>query len=223
MIQDHEAPLSRALRASRAQGACLGFVIACLASAAGQAKVHASPSADAGARVIVVVRHAEADQASGDPGLSDAGQARAHALARHAELAGLTHVFVSQWRRTQQTAAPAARRGGLAPQETDAGDTRALAATLAALPAGSRALVVGHSNTVPSLVRALGGEPRDLVHAHGQDSIPHDAFDRMYVIRLEAGARPSLRELRYGNEAAAVRGDGEPVSRPARPARALGR
>src|SRR5690606_22627139 len=65
---------------------------------------------------ILVVRHAErADAGAGerDPALSQAGSARAHALAEVAADAGVTAILATQYRRTRQTAEPLAERLGL--------------------------------------------------------------------------------------------------------------
>jgi hypothetical protein len=55
--------------------------------------------------------------------------------------------------------------------------------------------VCGHSNTVPKLVRALGGEPRGL---DAKGNLPDDAYTRLYLLTLPpksvAGA-PQLLEL----------------------------
>lgn len=139
--------------------------------------------------VIVVVRHAEkASDDPRDPSLSDAGQARAQALARSLADAGLDAAYATQFRRTRQTAEPAAQAAGLEvavrPVSADnaAGDARALLAEIRALPAGSTVLVVGHSNTVPGLVEAFSGQPAP--------DMPETEYDRYTVVVLgEHGAR----------------------------------
>ena len=104
---------------------------------------------------IYVVRHAERADQSADSLLSPAGIARAALLGRMLREAAITHVFTSEARRTIDTAAPLAAAMHLTPKRVPAADTAALAAQLSALGAHDRALVVGHSNTVPELLRAL--------------------------------------------------------------------
>src|SRR5689334_18255958 len=64
--------------------------------------------------VVVAVRHAEkaADDPK-DPNLSEAGQARAVALARALADYPLTSALVSEYKRTLQTADPALKRHGV--------------------------------------------------------------------------------------------------------------
>jgi len=107
------------------------------------------------APVIVVVRHAEKASSGGnDPGLSIAGHKRAEALARILKDSEITSIFVTEFKRTQQTAAPTATAAHVTPTIIPADDTPALVAKLRAL--NENALVVGHGNTIPGLMKALG-------------------------------------------------------------------
>ena len=143
-----------------------------------------APGEPAGATVVVVVRHAEkATDDPRDPTLSEAGAARANALADRLAATGLDVAYATQFRRTQQTAATAAARAGIevtvrpvdkANAETYDAD---LARDLRALPPGSTALVVGHSNTVPGIVEAISGQPAP--------EMPETEYDRYTVIVLD--------------------------------------
>ena len=76
--------------------------------------------------------------------------------------AGITHVFTSELRRTIETAAPLAAAMQLsAPQRTAATRDGAARRRSPALDAHDRVLVVGHSNTVPELLRALQVDDAD--------------------------------------------------------------
>lgn len=112
-------------------------------------------------QAVVLVRHAEkAEAPAGDVALSEAGHRRARALAAVVSGAAIDTVITSQFRRTKETAAPATAVSGLTPVEVTAGtDTEVHARAVAeAVRAGGRAvLVVGHSNTLPAIIRALGG------------------------------------------------------------------
>lgn len=146
--------------------------------------------------LVVVVRHAEkATDDPRDPGLAARGHARAAALA--AALAGsLPDVaYATQFKRTQQTAAPAALAAGITvtvrPVQGDsaAADATNLARELRALPAGSVALVVGHSNTVPGIVAALDGRP--------ETAMPETEYDRFTTLRLRADGGTDTVVTRY--------------------------
>jgi broad specificity phosphatase PhoE len=114
--------------------------------------------------VVYVVRHAEkATEPRRDPGLTPAGEERAEALASTLAGARLTGIVTSQFKRTRATAAPVARATGLEPLTIRyrPGEMEvhgeAVAATIRERYGGGIVLVVGHSDTVPAIVRALGG------------------------------------------------------------------
>lgn len=146
--------------------------------------------------VVVVVRHAEkASDDLRDPSLSEAGQARAQALAKALEHTSLDAAYSTQYRRTRLTAEPAAKAAGLEVQvrPIDGSNAATYAADLArdlrALPAGSTALVVGHSNTVPDLVQAISGQ--------AAAPMPETEFDRYTVITLDADGGARISTSRY--------------------------
>jgi len=108
-------------------------------------------------RTIFIVRHAEKAQTGADdkdPGLSDAGRARAERLASILKGANISAIFATEFKRTQATAAPLAGERRLQVTTVKASDSAALLAALQKAP--GNVLVVGHSNTIPTLVRALG-------------------------------------------------------------------
>jgi broad specificity phosphatase PhoE len=142
-------------------------------------------AADA-APVIVVVRHAEKASTDGnDPELSVAGQKRAEALARILKDSQITAVFVTELKRTQQTAAPTARAAHLTPTVLQAGDIPGLVAKLRAL--NGNALVVGHGNTIPDLMKALG--------ITTPVTIPEDDYTEIFLVSLSDP--PQLLRLHY--------------------------
>jgi phosphohistidine phosphatase SixA len=110
-----------------------------------------------------VVRHLNTPAGERDPDLTAEGQRAAAALAAWFRADPPRAIYVSDYRRTRQTAAPLAARLGLVPIVYDPADTPGL---IARVRAGPRpALIVGHSNTVPDIVEQLGGtRPAALVH-----------------------------------------------------------
>ena len=142
-------------------------------------------AADA-APLIFVVRHAEKVTTGGDnPDLSVAGQKRADALARILKDSQVTAVFVTEFKRTQETAAPTARAAHLSPIVLPANDVPGLVAKLRAL--NGNALVVGHGNTIPDLMKALG--------ITTPISIPDDDYTEIFVVW--PGDIPQLLRLHY--------------------------
>jgi phosphohistidine phosphatase SixA len=133
---------------------------------------------------IILLRHAERVSTGADA-LSAAGRRRADLLARMFRKSGVAAIFTSEFIRTKQTAAPLAEAIGITPIElsgTASGNSGVL------LGAGPVSVVIGHSDSVPELIAALGG-PAGL-------EIDENEFDRLFVLTVTAGAA-SLLEFRY--------------------------
>jgi broad specificity phosphatase PhoE len=136
--------------------------------------------------VVVIVRHAEkATNGGTDPDLSSAGRARADSLARILKDLGITGIFTSEFKRTQETAAPTATSAHLTPTVVAAKDTAALVAKLHQL--NGNALVVGHGDTIPNLVKALG--------INVPVTIPDEDYSELFIVTL--GDKPQLFRLHY--------------------------
>jgi broad specificity phosphatase PhoE len=147
---------------------------------------------------ILVVRHAEKAVNQGDdPHLSEAGLARAQALARVAENAHAGAVYVSQFQRTKETAAPLLAKHSDVKLNTlpvnlskTADYPQVLAKTILSHERGNVVLVVSHSNLVPGIVEAL---TRIKVPPMGDDE-----FSRLYIVTVRPGMAPQLISAQYG-------------------------
>ena len=151
--------------------------------------VLAIPYGAAAQEAVYVIRHAERADQSADSRLSPAGRARAAVLAKMLRDAGITHVFTSKLRRTIETARPLASALHLTPQQLEGSDVAALAVKLSALGPRDRALVVGHSNTVPELLRAL--------HVETPITIADSEFDNLFIVVTHINRPPTLLRLKY--------------------------
>jgi photosystem II stability/assembly factor-like uncharacterized protein len=149
--------------------------------------VHAA-HLEAQGTIVILVRHAEKASSSGDPGLTSDGEARARALADAVQHFRLDGVVVSEYRRTQATAAPAAVARGLVPIVVPVGPTvvahaESVAAAIRRFPPHSTVLVVGHSNTLGPIIAALGGPAtRDLCDAE---------YATMFVLTTSESGAPA--------------------------------
>lgn len=143
---------------------------------------------------VILVRHAE-KEAGDDPRLTAEGMERARELAEALDGTMLDAAYATQFRRTSETAAPAADRFGLpvtvfeaeAPVEEHAG---ALSGHLLTEHDGETVLVVGHSNTVPLIIEALGG-----------DTVPpiaDDEYENLYVVVVPPSGPVRTLRARYG-------------------------
>ena len=140
-------------------------------------------------KAVILVRHAEKVDDSRDPLLSAAGKARARALARHLRTAGVKAIYVTQFRRTMLTAAPLAAAAGLQPVVLSADQTQALVDRIREENAHDVVLVVGHSDTVPEVLRRLG---------HAQPvTIGASEYDNLFVAIPRPEGAPAVLRLRY--------------------------
>lgn len=130
------------------------------------------------AATVIVFRHAEKKKdGSADPELTKAGRQRAEALAKMLRAAKVTRIFSTKTKRTQATVQPLSKQLELPVESYVSGG---FGAKLSAM-AGEVVAVSGHSNTVPDMVRALGGELSGLDE---RDHLPDDEYDRVIVQAL---------------------------------------
>jgi broad specificity phosphatase PhoE len=144
--------------------------------------------ATAGAQqpTIFFVRHAEkAATGGGDPNLSKAGRARAKSLATILKDAGISAIYTTEVKRTRQTAAPVGKALQVTPEVIPANDQATLITRLKR--SAGDVLVVGHSNTIPELVTALG--------ITTPINIGDNDYDNLFVLVL--GPEPRLIRLHY--------------------------
>lgn len=120
-----------------------------------------------------------------DPDLSAAGKARAASLAAMLKDAKITAIYVTEYKRTRQTAEPLSRQLGIEMTVVPSKDAAGLTAKLKS--ARGNVLVVGHSNTVPATIAALGVQ--DPVAIGDTD------YDDLFIVL--ASPQPQLMRLHY--------------------------
>jgi phosphohistidine phosphatase SixA len=139
---------------------------------------------------VYLVRHAErADTPANDPILSPVGTARANKLAGLLSGKKVTAVYTSEFARTRLTGKPLADQMHIAVNDRiSGGKTQELAQAI--LNGKDRAvLVVGHSNTVPSVIAALG--------AGNVPPIPETEFDNFYVVTVTGPGKATVTHSKY--------------------------
>jgi len=144
------------------------------------------------ATVVYLVRHAEkitGENAGRDPALTDAGKARAETLANLLRDKNITKVYSSNYIRTRDTAAPTAEMFGVEIELYNPRDVPTLAGVIKENK--GRILVVGHSNTIPATVNALGG-------VGGAPIFEKSEYDRLYVVTILADGTIQTDLRRYG-------------------------
>jgi phosphohistidine phosphatase SixA len=137
------------------------------------------------------VRHAERLDDSADSPLSAAGNIRAQILKDSLLNKGIDSIFATPYLRTQQTAQPLAVALGKPVILYGTGTTVQFVRALKKMR-GKDLLIVGHSNTVPEMVRYMSG---------GTVAIGHDDYDNLFIIKIKrqlGGKKVRLTEATYG-------------------------
>jgi broad specificity phosphatase PhoE len=160
-----------------------------VAAAADAASTAAEPA------LVLLVRHAEKERDAGsDPPLTAAGMQRAQDLALALRDAGVTTIVTTQLRRTGATAGPLATALKLTPEVVQVDDDTDAHATAVAAAVRRHArgvvLVVGHSDTVPKIIAALGGPP--------MPEICETQFANLFVLEPAPDGRARLVRSLYG-------------------------
>jgi broad specificity phosphatase PhoE len=154
------------------------------------ATLGAQPSA------VILVRHAEkAATPANDPLLTPAGTQRAADLAAALSDAHVSAIITTQLERTKATARPLADAAKITPvivpaSSDVAAHVNAVVAAVASRPAGAVVLVVGHSNTIPAIIAALGG-PK-------MPDLCDQQYSGLFVLQLRANGPPSFVRGKYG-------------------------
>ena len=145
--------------------------------------------------LVILLRHADIDlprpAGEPDPDLNESGRDRALALADCLANAGVSRIFTSDARRTQQTAAPLAERLGLTPSSPPT--VAALVEELTGGAAEGVACVVGHSNTVPEIIEGLGADASGI-------QIGEADFANLFVVCGAGSPGARLLSLVYGTK-----------------------
>lgn len=150
-----------------------------------------------GQTAIFLVRHGAKATEANEPTvpLSDAGRAHSEELAAILRDAGIDAIYATDTVRARQTAEPLARARKLeirtyAPRDSQGKPAPQLIVERLRkdVPSG-RALVVGHSNTLPEILAALG-------HAE-KIEIPTSQYDDLFVILPREGSPPTVLRLKY--------------------------
>lgn len=153
---------------------------------------------------VFLIRHAEReDEPRDNPPLKPAGVARSQELVRLLGGTGIKSIFTSQFTRTKQTAEPLATKLSITPTvfnlKTNPSNPRQIAEESTAEVvnkilerAGESVLVVGHSNSIPDVIKMLGG---DIV-----PTIDERKFDNLFVVTVYAKGKARVVQLKYGAE-----------------------
>jgi broad specificity phosphatase PhoE len=144
-------------------------------------------------QTVILVRHAELQGAAmAEPEylpLSDAGKARAQRLADLLADAGVKAIYVTDFQRTNQTGQPLSYKIDRPLTTVPKGDPGELVARLRKEHPGQTVLVVGHTDTLPGLIKALGYPAEIKIDA--QD------YGNVFIVTAKPDGVPAFLRLRY--------------------------
>jgi broad specificity phosphatase PhoE len=138
---------------------------------------------------IYVVRHAERADDSADSALSNEGIGRSLKLSALLAGAGVTRIFATERKRTVQTATPLAEALHIAPAIVAGSEEETLIQKVRASRSSDRVLIVGHSNTVPAILRRLGVKE--------SITLGDTEFDNLFIVVPRHDGPPVLLRLKY--------------------------
>lgn len=144
-------------------------------------------------KLIILVRHAEklppVDTDKGDPDLSPDGRLRAERLMNAIKRYRPQEIFVTDYKRTRQTAEPIARLRKVTIQNYDPLHQPEFVAKMLA-GKNKQYLIVGHSNTIPALANLL-------MKKEVFKQLPDPEYGVFWVIRMKNGVVTKVEVFPY--------------------------
>jgi phosphohistidine phosphatase SixA len=151
---------------------------------------------------VYLVRHAErADEPRQDPPLTEKGTARAQELARVLSNADIKTIITSQFSRTKLTAEPLAKQVNIPvtsislslnptnPRMISEQSTAEVTNKILER-AGESVLVIGHSNSIPDVIKMLGG---------ASPVIDEKKFEDLFVVTVYGKGKAKVAHMKYGS------------------------
>ena len=148
-----------------------------------------------GPTTVLIVRHAEKASDAEDSPLTEDGVKRSQALVDVAAGANVSAIYTTQFKRNRDTARPLAERLGITPTEVpvnlqNPGDYgKTLAKTILEKHPGQTVVVVGHGNTIGSIVEGLTGR------AAPQGDIQ---YGDLFIVTVPASGPATMIKAQYG-------------------------
>lgn len=151
---------------------------------------------------VYLIRHAErADEPRQDPPLTEKGNLRSQELTRILGDANVKAIITSQFLRTKQTGEPLSKKLNVpvtsislslnpANPRQIAEQSTAEVTNKILERAGESVLVIGHSNSIPDVIKMLGG---DVVPV-----IDEKKFDDLFIVTVYAKGKAKVAHLKYG-------------------------
>ena len=139
---------------------------------------------------VILIRHADrtSSETDQDPSLNDKGEARAQELVHVLGTSGIEIIYHSRFKRSKETANPLATQFGIAKKQLE--EPSQLQHDILTRHAGKAVLVIGHSDTVPKLIKRLAGGD--------MDDINDGEFDNLFIVTVLGPSQARVTHLKYG-------------------------
>ncbi len=141
---------------------------------------------------FIVLRHAEKADNTKDTNLSVDGLTRADELRKTLSPISVEAIYSTPFNRTKQTVTPLATAKGISITEYPANIPYAeFVNELIATHRGKTVVIVGHSNTVPEILKVLSNNTFSV-------TINENQFDNLFVVTLTDGKQAEVAPMKYG-------------------------
>ena len=144
-----------------------------------------------GITTFILVRHAEkASDGTSDPGLTEAGEARAGKILSLFQQADITAIYSTNYKRTKMTVLPLSKAKKIAIKIYNSRKLKEFSQMLLTDNNGGTVVISGHSNTTPMLANLLLGEEKLKPYAESD-------YENLLIITTSNGGEAKLLHLRY--------------------------
>ncbi len=144
-------------------------------------------------QVFYLVRHAEKDTIpKDDPHLTPKGEKRSEALAGIFRQSRIDAIYSTLYLRTLLTADSLSKAKGLGILPYDPKELKTFAESLKQKKDVSSAMIVGHSNTTPTLVSFLA-DKESSQFPHLDESV----YDKLFIVIIHKDGTTDVKELNY--------------------------
>ena len=147
---------------------------------------------DPGATTFIIIRHAERENADADCNLSTDGISRAETLKHVLTAANVNAIYTTPYKRTKQTAEPLALAKKIMISEYSTRTPyQELIQEILSKHQGKVVVIVGHSNTIPQLLKVLSNDSPVSELEDGE-------FDNLFIVNYTTKADSKVVRLKYG-------------------------
>jgi len=141
---------------------------------------------------VIVLRHAEKESTGTDPNLDTDGILRAEELSHILGNIAVNAIYSTPFNRTRQTVQPLASAKGIPISEyATSKPYNQLVTEILTTNRGKVVVIVGHSNTVPEILKVLSNNAFSV-------NISESQYDNLFIVNLPDSLKPTITPLKYG-------------------------